>query len=125
MKRSSEIILVAALLAASFVIPSLQADASAADRRTALVEALGLTAEQQVSLDSIRSQEKAALEALKADTSLSPEQKREKMHTLRASFAGQRRQVLTADQQAKLKEKRLERAGGKHEGRKGKRERKT
>lgn len=122
MKRSSEVILVAALLAASFVIPSLQADASADDRRGALAAELGLTPEQQASLDSIRSQEKAALEALKADTALAPEEKREKMRTLRESFSGQRRQVLTAEQQAKLKEKRGERAAGKPQGRKVKRE---
>lgn len=115
MKRSSEILLVAALVAASFIIPSLQAgDSDPADRRAAFAAELGLSADQQASLDAIRTQERSALEALKADTSLSAEQKREQLRTLREQFSGQRRQILTADQQAKLQEKRA--AGGKHPG---------
>ncbi|HYC72953.1 MAG TPA: hypothetical protein VEB66_17205 [Opitutaceae bacterium] len=114
MKRSSEVILVAALLAASFVIPNLRAgDSDPAERRAALAAELGLSAEQQASLDAIRAHERAALEQLKSDTTLSPEQKRGQLRAIRHDHAGQRRGVLTADQQAKLEEKR-----GKHGGRK-------
>jgi protein CpxP len=118
MKHSSEILLVAALVAASFVIPSLQAgDSDPADRRAAFAAELGLSADQQASLDAIRTQERTALEALKADSNLSPDEKRAQLRSLREQFSGKRRQVLTADQQAKLKEKRGERGGDrKHPG---------
>lgn len=120
MKRSSEIILVAALLAASFLVTSLRAGESGpADRLAALAAELGLTPEQKSALQAIREQERSALRSLREDTSLSREQKRERARAIHREHSAQRRDVLTADQRAQLKEKRAERGpGGRKHGRK-------
>lgn len=111
MKQSSEILLVVALLAASFVLPSLEAGDAAepAERRAAFAAELGLSADQQSALQTLREQERAAYQALKADPALSPEQKRDQARVLRQQFSTQRSALLTDAQKAQLKEKRAER----------------
>lgn len=111
MKQSSEILLVVALLAASFVLPSLEAGDAAepAERRAAFAAELGLSADQQSALQALREQERAAYQSLKADTSLTPEQKRDQARTLRQQFHSQRGALLTDAQKTQLKEKRAER----------------
>ena len=66
------------------------------------VKELGLSAEQEAKWKEIGKQEKAALEALKADTTVAKEDKRAKMRELNKGFADQRRALLNADQQAKF-----------------------
>ncbi len=84
------------------------------------VKELGLTADQEAKWKAIGEQEKAALEALRADTSVAKEDKRAKMREINKSFADQRRAVLTADQAAKFDEMRAKmrergpRGGGDH-----------
>jgi protein CpxP len=69
---------------------------------------LGLTADQQASWKEIGRQERAALEPLRADTTLSKEERRAKAMEINQGFAEQRRAVLTADQLTKFDELRAE-----------------
>jgi Spy/CpxP family protein refolding chaperone len=63
---------------------------------------LGLTAEQEAKWKEIGQQERTAMQALRADTSLSQEDRRAKAMESNKTFAGQRRAVLTAEQQQKF-----------------------
>jgi Spy/CpxP family protein refolding chaperone len=67
---------------------------------------LGLTDDQQAKWKDIGAQEKTAMDALKADTTVAKEDKRAKMREINKSFADQRRAILTADQAAKFDEMR-------------------
>jgi Spy/CpxP family protein refolding chaperone len=66
------------------------------------VKELGLSADQEAKWKEIGKQERAALEALKADTTVAKEDKRAKMKELNKGFADQRRALLNAEQQAKF-----------------------
>jgi len=70
------------------------------------VKELGLTDDQQAKWKDIGAQEKAAMDALKADTTIAKEDKRAKGMETMKTFADQRRAVLTADQAAKFDEMR-------------------
>jgi hypothetical protein len=63
---------------------------------------LGLTADQEARWKEIGAQEKTALEALRADASLSKEDRRAKAMETNKTFADQRRALLNADQQKKF-----------------------
>lgn len=63
---------------------------------------LGLTAEQEAKWKEIARQERAALQTLRADTSLSQEDRRAKAMEANKGFAAQRRAVLNAEQQQKF-----------------------
>lgn len=69
---------------------------------------LSLTADQQAKWKAIGQEEKAAMKALKDDTSVDKKDKRAKAREINKSFAAQRRAVLTADQAKKFDEKREE-----------------
>ncbi len=119
MKKSSEVLLVAVALAASFIVPSLEAGEAAAKRaarRGAIAAELGLTDEQKSSLQALRQQERESLQALKADTALSAEEKRAKVQEIRQGFRGQAQGVFTPDQQARLKEHRASHPGSRPVG---------
>ena len=92
------------------------------ERRDHAVEELGLNADQQAKWKAIGQQEKAALEALKADTTLSQEQRRAKAKETHKSFADQRDVLLTPEQKQKkdaMKDKMNERRQERREKRKG------
>ena len=104
MKRSSEVLLVAVLLAASFVLPSIQADDAnpASDRHAALAARLGLSRDQQASLERLRAEARRDLAALRANSALEATARHTAARSIRQDYAGQCRALLTADQQARL-----------------------
>jgi len=65
---------------------------------------LGLSAEQEARWKEIGQQERAAVEPIWSDKSLSREEKRAKMKEINATYADQRRAVLTPEQQTKFDE---------------------
>jgi Spy/CpxP family protein refolding chaperone len=67
---------------------------------------LGLTADQEAKWKEIGQQEKTAMEALRADASLSKEDRRAKAMETNKTFGDQRRAILNADQQKKFDEMR-------------------
>lgn len=127
MKRSNEILVVAVALAAAVFVPNVNAaqekgpkgdgrrgDPAAMQERRAqhMAEALGLSADQQAKIKAIHEQERAQIEALRADQSLSREQKMEKRKALRESTVQQVDAVLTPEQRPKaqaMREKARER----------------
>ena len=80
---------------------------------------LNLTPEQKADLKSIRDNEKQQAQAIKSDSSLTPDQKKAKFKELRKSSHEQMMAKLTPEQQQKFKEMRKEHRGHRH-GRKGK-----
>jgi Spy/CpxP family protein refolding chaperone len=118
MKTLTKITLLAAGLAA-VALPTFAADkdAKAAHRgrpglralakhrtelRARIAHRLDLTDAQKQQLKAKRAETKSALQALRADTSLTKEQKHAKARELIASTRGNLRSVLTPDQQTKL-----------------------
>lgn len=71
-----------------------------------MAKELGLTAEQKTKMKSLLRQQREAAEAIMDDEALSRDQKRAKLHELGQSYEGQRRAVLTPDQQKKAAEMR-------------------
>ena len=123
MKKSTEILLFAALIGAAFVIPNLRAEEPAAPatppadhagrdsgrrgpgaRWDRAAKELGLTADQEAKWKEIGQREKAAVEPIFNDSSLSRDEKRAKMREANKPFADQRRAVLTPEQQTKFDE---------------------
>lgn len=81
-------------------------------------EALNLTPEQKADLKSIRENEKQQAQAIKNDSSLTPDQKKAKFKELRKSSHEQMMAKLTPEQQQKFKEMRKENRGRWRHGRK-------
>ena len=79
--------------------------------RAAMAAELNLTADQQQKVKSIQAGFKGQLEALKADQSLSKEQKRAKMQEIMKAQQEQLKTVLTKEQQEKMASLRKERGG--------------
>ncbi|MBI2814628.1 MAG: hypothetical protein HYX71_10120 [Opitutae bacterium] len=71
-----------------------------------MAQELGLSADQQAKWKAIGEQEKAALGALRDDTSVDKKDRRAKAQEINKPFADQRRAVLTADQAKKFDEMR-------------------
>jgi len=69
------------------------------------VNQLNLSDEQKAKLKDIFSDAKAKRESIWKDTSLSDDQKKEKMQALHADTKAKVNEVLTPDQRAQLKEK--------------------
>jgi Spy/CpxP family protein refolding chaperone len=111
--RKSTLLLAGALLLSA---PMLRADDSVTppadkpgrhergDNLAQMAKDLNLTADQQAKIGSIHQQAAEARRAIRADTSLSEEQKREKLKELRRGTMDQVRALLTPEQQAKAKE---------------------
>ncbi len=78
---------------------------------------LNLTADQQSKMKDIRKSEKTQAKAIKADSSLSADAKKQKLKDLHSGFSQQERAVLTPEQQAKQDSLR---ATHKHVGKGGK-----
>src|SRR3954470_9685647 len=89
------------------------------ERGEKLAKELNLTPEQQAELKSIRENAKQQTQAIKNDTSLTPDQKKAKFQDLRKSTHEQMMAKLTPDQQAKFKEMRKEHRGHRRHGHKG------
>ena len=88
------------------------------ERGQKFAEALNLTDQQKADLKSIRENQRQQAQAIKNDTSLTPEQKKAKFKELRKSSHEQMMAKLTPDQQKKFKEMRKEHRGHRH-GKKG------
>lgn len=71
------------------------------ERGEHIADVLGLTADQKAKMKGINQQEHAALETVRADGSLSKEQKKAKAQEIHQSFASQRDAILTPEQKAK------------------------
>lgn len=88
------------------------------DRAQKFAQELNLTPEQQADLKSIRENMRQQAQAIKNDSSLTPDQKKAKFKELRKSSHEQMMAKLTPEQQQKFKEMRKEHRGHRH-GRKG------
>ena len=73
-----------------------------------MTQELNLTADQQAKIKPIFASEHSQMRALKKDTSLTAQQRREKMKEIRQTADSQIKQVLTADQQTKWQQLRAE-----------------
>ena len=62
---------------------------------------LGLSAEQQTQMQAIGQEQRVAADAVRADASLTPEQKKEKMTQLWQEFKAKRQALLTPEQRTK------------------------
>lgn len=62
---------------------------------------LNLTTDQQAKMKEIRKSEKTQAKAIKADSSLSAEARKQKLKELHSGFSQQERAILTPEQQAK------------------------
>jgi Spy/CpxP family protein refolding chaperone len=67
-----------------------------------MTEALNLTSDQQAKIKTIMESEKTKMDALRDDTSVEGEAKRDKAMQIRKDSQASIREVLTADQQAKF-----------------------
>lgn len=92
---------VSVVTAAADPVPPPPADPHAG-LRAQVGEKLWLSADQQTKLDALRGQQRAELEALKANKDLSREQRREKAMAVLENYRGQMRAVLTPEQQEKM-----------------------
>jgi protein CpxP len=79
---------------------------------------LNLTDDQKAKLTPIMTSQMSDMQALKADTSLTPQQKRAKMMEIHQKYSPQVNAILTPEQQAKWKTMRRE-AMEKHKGEMG------
>ena len=88
------------------------------DRAEQAAKELGLSDDQKAKFKDLFKQERDAMEAVRNDTSLSQDQKREKGQEIRKNFESQRRALMTPEQQKKADEMRAkmkEHRGG-HDG---------
>jgi Spy/CpxP family protein refolding chaperone len=107
------LILAAALLSAGQAYPaqpqggamSAHPDPSSPDAHLQMLsEKLNLTPDQQAKLKPLLEDQARQMKAVRDDTSLSEEQRKNKMKAIHESFHDQMSTVLTPEQQAKLKE---------------------
>lgn len=71
-----------------------------------MAKELGLTEDQQAKMKGLMEEQKAAADAIKADTSLSEEQRKEKMKNLMEEYKGKRQALMTPEQRKKAEEMR-------------------
>jgi Spy/CpxP family protein refolding chaperone len=81
------------------------------DRDEYLAKELGLTTDQQAKMQTLRDQEREAAKAVRNDTTLSEDEKHQKMQDLHKNFQSQRRAILTPDQLKKAAELREQHKG--------------
>ena len=89
------------------------------ERGQKFAQALNLTPDQQAALKSIHENFRQQGQAIKNDSSLTPDQKKAKFKELRKGTHEQMMAKLTPDQQQKLKDMRKEHRGRGRHGRKG------
>ncbi len=78
-------------------------------RRDGGMAALNLTPEQRAKLQPIREQMRKEVLAVRQDSSLTPQQKQEKIRDIRQNAMGQMKEVLTPEQQQQLEQMRQSR----------------
>lgn len=78
-------------------------------RMEQMLASLNLTADQSEKVKAVMEAQRPAMEALRNDSSLSREQRREKMQELRQSMDAQLSTVLTPEQKAKWDQERTQR----------------
>jgi Spy/CpxP family protein refolding chaperone len=83
----------------------------AGPRRGNIAEQLNLTAEQKPKVEAIMKEAGNKRKALREDTSLTPEQRREKAQALQAETKAKLKDVLTAEQLTKFEEMAKNRRG--------------
>ena len=86
--------------------PAPAATAPGAALHARLAEKLGLSADQQKSIADLRAQEKTEMKALKANTELTPDARREQARAIAGKYRDQIRAVLTPEQQKQADEMR-------------------
>jgi protein CpxP len=84
------------------------------------MEKLNLTEQQKQQMAEMRKQHRAKLDALRDDTSLTPEQKREQMRAYREQFQQEMQSILTPEQRKQMHEWK-QKAKGMHGERRGRR----
>ncbi|MBI2681864.1 MAG: hypothetical protein HYX26_01350 [Acidobacteriales bacterium] len=83
---------------------------------------LNLTEQQKQQMETFRKEQRAKLDALRADTTLTEEQKREQMRSYREQFRTQMESILTPEQKQRMKKWKQEHKGeGMRGGKHGKR----
>ena len=91
-------------------------------RKGEMAKALGLTDEQKKQMEQLHQDQKARLDALRNDTSLTQDQKREQMRAIRQEAHTRMNSILTPEQQEKMRKFHAEhkgRMGGRREHRHG------
>ena len=94
------------------------ATAPSQERGQKFAQALNLSPDQQAAIKSIRETFRQQAQAIKNDSSLTPDQKKAKFKELRKTTHEQMMAKLTPDQQQKLKELRKQHRGQWRRGRK-------
>ncbi|HKS38163.1 MAG TPA: hypothetical protein VJW76_13280 [Verrucomicrobiae bacterium] len=89
--------------------PRRERRAQAGDRLEQMSKELNLSEEQKGKLKTILEQQAAKTRALRDDTSLTPEKRREKARAIREEFAGKVKEVLTKEQNEKWQKQREQR----------------
>lgn len=89
--------------------PRRERPAQAGDRLERMAKELNLSEEQKGKLKTIFEQQAAKTKALREDTSLTPEQRREKARGIREEFAGKIKEVLTKEQNEKWQKQQQQR----------------
>ena len=74
------------------------------DREDHMAKELGLTADQQTQMKALAEEQRKAADAVRADASLTSEQKREKVTQIRLDYKARRQALLTPEQQKKAEE---------------------
>jgi len=74
------------------------------DREEHMAKELGLTAEQQTQMKALAEEQKKAADAIRADASLTPDQKHEKVTQLRHDYKAKRQALMTPEQRKKAEE---------------------
>lgn len=95
-----------------------QADRQA--RHEKMAEKLGLTDDQKTQIKSIHQDAKAQAQAIKNDSTLTPEQKKAKMKELREQTKTKTEALLTPEQKEKMQQARANHKGKRHMHKQGK-----
>jgi Spy/CpxP family protein refolding chaperone len=80
------------------------------ERAQALAKELNLTEDQKTQVTAVLKKQAEKVRALRADTSLTPQQRREKARALQAEVAPEMKKILTAEQMEKWQKIRSEQA---------------
>lgn len=88
------------------------------ERGEHMAKELGLSADQQTQMKALMEEERKTAEVVRADASLTPEQKKEKMKGIRQDFQAKRQALMTPEQRKKAEEMRANHpeGGPRHKG---------
>lgn len=77
-----------------------------------MAKELGLTAEQQTQMKALMQEERKTADAIRDDASLTPDQKKEKLKSVRQDFQTKRQALMTPEQRKKAEEMRAKHPEG-------------